>query len=102
MTRSVNALEQALSYENNPALSLRLARLYLEIGRWAAAEKTLRRFLKRAKGKQTDQAWLLLGIACHEADAPEQAKQAFSEALKFSNTREQAEQWLSFLQSTNS
>jgi tetratricopeptide (TPR) repeat protein len=102
MTRSVNALEQALSYESNPALSLRLARLYLETGRWAAAEKTLRRFLKRAKGKQTDQAWLLLGIACHEADAPEQAKQAFSEALKFSNTREQAEQWLSFLQSTNS
>ena len=97
---TVHALEKALSYERNPDLTLRLARLYLEVNRFDAAEKTLRRFLKDSKGKQTDQAWLLLGIACHEGKSIEQAKQAFSQALKSAKTRNQAQQWLSYLEST--
>jgi len=97
---TVNALEQALKFGQSAELSLRLARLYLEVGRRKAAEQTLRRFLQTEQGKQTDQAWLLLGIACHEGKSLEQARQAFSEALKSANTREQAQQWLSYLKST--
>ena len=59
---TVNALEQALRFQRSPEPTLRLARLYLEVNRWQAAEQTLRRFLKESKGKQTDEAWLLLGI----------------------------------------
>jgi tetratricopeptide (TPR) repeat protein len=98
---TVKALEKALSYERDSELTLRLARLYLEVGRWQAAEKTLRRFLKDAKGGQTDQAWLLLGIACHEGKSPDQAKRAFSQALKSAKTREQAQQWLGYLENTS-
>ncbi|MGD8589063.1 MAG: tetratricopeptide repeat protein [Chromatiales bacterium] len=96
---TVTALEKALSFERNPELSLRLARLYLEVNRPAAAEKTLRQFLKQSKGKHTDEAWLLLGIACHEGKSLEQARQAFNQALKSANTRDQAQQWLSYLES---
>jgi tetratricopeptide (TPR) repeat protein len=103
MKHTVNALERALAFERSSELTLRLARLYLEVSRWEAAEKTLRRFLKEHQGiaKQTDEAWLLLGIACHEGKSSDRAKQAFSEALKSSKTRDQAQQWLSFLQSKN-
>jgi tetratricopeptide (TPR) repeat protein len=97
---TVNALEQALEFGQRPELSLRLARLYLEVGRWNEAEQTLRRFLQTEKGTQTDQAWLLLGIACHEGKSLEQARQAFSQALKSAKTRNQAQQWLSYLEST--
>jgi tetratricopeptide (TPR) repeat protein len=102
--RTVAALEQALSFEPGPPLTLRLARLYLEVERWDDAERTLRRFLGEHSGEseQIDRAWLLLGIACHENHAPEAARQAFEQALRFTETRDQAEQWLSYLQSKNS
>jgi tetratricopeptide (TPR) repeat protein len=96
---TIMALEQALRFERDPQLTLRLARLYLEVGRWQAAEQTLRLFLKHAQGEQTDQAWLLLGIACQEGNSLQQAREAFSEALKSAKTREQAELWLNFLES---
>jgi tetratricopeptide (TPR) repeat protein len=98
LERSIVALERALAFERQPELTLRLARLYLEVDRWNEAEQTLRRFLQTAKGKHTDQAWLLLGIAYLEGASAEAAKQAFGEALKSANTHDQAKQWLDYLQ----
>lgn len=100
MDKTIAALEQAALLRVDPDLSLRLAQLYLESNRWDAAEKTLREFLskKQPSVEKTNRAWLLLGIACYEGSSPERAISAFSEARKFEKTRNEAEQWLSFLQ----
>lgn len=95
--KAIAALENSLSVEADPGRSLRLAQLYLEGGQHGKARARLRNLLQQKQGKTESQAWMLLGIACYEDAEPEQAKAAFSEAQKFTKTRQQAEQWLAFL-----
>lgn len=95
--RSIEALEKAVAAGDDADLSLRLAQLYLENRRWTDAEKILLNKLKQKDPKAQDQAWLLLGIARYEAKAVDKSRNAFSKAAKFPKTRQQAEQWLAFL-----
>ncbi|MEN8180014.1 MAG: tetratricopeptide repeat protein [Pseudomonadota bacterium] len=97
MDNSITAFEKAVARGGGVELRLRLAQLYLETRRWSDAQDRLREILKEKDSKWRDRSWLLLGIACYEGKAMEQARSAFSEALKFKKTQKEAEQWLAFL-----
>ena len=99
--RSIAALKNAINHVGAKAsLELRLAQLYFESEQWRPAENAL---LSVIKGKLTDaeagRAWLLLGIVRHNREAFENAKAAFFEAAKLSATKEDAANWLAYLQS---
>ncbi|MDJ0806017.1 MAG: tetratricopeptide repeat protein [Gammaproteobacteria bacterium] len=94
---SIAAYEKAVSKGAGSEVSLRLAQLYLESQRWADAREQLQKIVKAQDTQAKDRSWLLLGIACYEDKAEDQARTAFQQAMKFQKTRNEAEQWLAFL-----
>ncbi|VAX11445.1 hypothetical protein MNBD_GAMMA26-2514 [hydrothermal vent metagenome] len=100
--KAVAALEKAKAKLRNPQLGLRLAQLYMASQRWVEAGKTLDTILKAGKlnATGTGQAWILLGIAQHEAKSLPEARAAFEQAKKHRKTADSAEQWLAFLDQT--
>ncbi len=99
--RSIVALEKAIKHGGaGPGLGLRLAQLHLVSENWRQAESAL---LGVLKGELTDaesgRTWLLLGIARQHGKSLETAKAAFVEAAKLSTTKQDAEQWLAYLES---
>lgn len=97
MDASIAAYAKAVARGGDSGLRLRLAQLYLEERQWSKARKRLLEVIESKETKWRDRGWLLLGIACFEENALEQARSAFSEALKFAKTRQQAAQWLTYL-----
>lgn len=100
--RSIEALQAAIRLADNADLRLRLARLYLGQESWQPAANTLDELL--ASGtldkRQHGTAWLLLGIARHEAGEDGQSAAAFRRASQYQEVHETAQQWLAYLEST--
>jgi len=100
MTRAATALEHAVKTSNKVDLNLKLAQLYIENEQWKNAATRLQKILKfkELKDDETGQAWLLLGIANMNRNTNHKAAStAFSEAARFSKTRKDAAQWLSYI-----
>ena len=74
-----------------------LAQLYLEDERWNEAARALVRALEKPGLKTPGTAWLLLGIARYELEATASAREAFSKAAGFADSRKPARQWLEHL-----
>ena len=100
--KAVAALEKAKATLRNPQLGLRLAQLYIELRRWQEADKTLGAIINdgKLKAAEAGQAWILLGIARHEAKSASKARIAFEQAAKYKKTANSAKQWLAFLDQT--
>ena len=73
----------------NPRLNLRLAQLYIESRRWKEADRTLDALISDGKlsATSTGQAWMLLGVARHEAKSLPEARAAFEHAKRISQNR---------------
>ncbi|MCB1876404.1 MAG: tetratricopeptide repeat protein [Chromatiales bacterium] len=103
-TKSMEALRRASKIKGaTGSLRIRLAQLYLEARQWDTAQASLDELLSKTTLDDDDrgQAWLLLGIARHGAQSPQEARAAFTQAAKLASSRDQARQWLGYLDNTD-
>ncbi len=91
--RAIEALEQAAKSTEDGELVLRLAYLYVEKEAWRQVIPTLEK-ARRLGVKKPGESALLQGIAASELGSHEEAIKAFSIALKYEGTKEQATAWL--------
>lgn len=92
MDRAITALERASKTTDDGELVLRLAYLYVEKENWQKVIPTLERARQLGVKKPGDTA-LLQGIAATELGSHEEAIKAFSVAMKYEETRDQAAAW---------
>ena len=95
--RAIAAYHKALAIEARADLEMQLAQLYLEDENWQQAADLLESALRRPDLENPGQAWLLLGVARYELNAPGQARQAFAQARTYDGVRKTARQWLAHL-----
>lgn len=96
--RAASAMRTVAKRENNADTWLRLAKLEVDLGRWAAAAAALRKALGiGGLGNNQGAALMTLGIAEFQQGNAIAATEVFNQALDISNTAALAEQWLDYL-----
>jgi tetratricopeptide (TPR) repeat protein len=89
---------RAASMKDDGDLDFRIGSTYVEEEQWREAERYLQRALsKGGLGNNTGHAWLLLGHTRMSMGNRSGAQTAFNRAMDFSNSRNDAEQWLTFI-----
>ncbi|MBB5518138.1 hypothetical protein [Amphiplicatus metriothermophilus] len=107
--RAIPVLQQAARMSDSGELSYRLGQVLLADEQYAASERALVAALNKGgmTQTQTGDAWLLLGTARFSQAGPgdratrARAREAFSRALNYSNTRGQARQWIEYIDAIN-
>jgi hypothetical protein len=95
--KAVATLEQAVNDETGPDLLQQLAGLYLVAELWDHAGKALEQGIAMASGEQKDRMLITLGIVRYRQERLEQARRAFEQASHGAASRDQAAQWLQYL-----
>lgn len=98
-THAINALEQASTLHDKGDLYLQLGRIHVEQEKWQDAVVAIKKALKKGGLKQTEEAYILLGISYFESGQLKSARSAFDNAMKYAKTRKSAQQWLKFISS---
>lgn len=98
--KSIDALKAAASYAEDGALFIRAAQLEMSLADWEGAEAAARSAIEKGGLTSEDEgtAWLLIGTSAAEQDDFDTAVKAFEEARGYPETRENASQWLAFVQ----
>lgn len=98
--KGIEALKKAASYAEDGALYIRAAQLEMSLANWDGAVAATQAALDKGnlESDETGTAWLLLGTAAAEQDQFETAIKAFEKARGYPETRENATQWLAFVQ----
>jgi len=97
LKKSSTALEEAARRSDNSDLWLQLARLYQAQENWLASKAAVQTALAKGKLSDPEQAYMILGIASAHLNETKIARDAFRQARNFSDTRQQAGQWLNWL-----
>jgi tetratricopeptide (TPR) repeat protein len=95
--RSEEPLREAAELSKKGRLYIRLARIQIEQELWKKAQKNLAKGLKKGKLRKPGEAWLLMGVSCHEQDKPICSRRAFNKATNFKRQKKSAQQWLQYL-----
>ncbi|MEA2094984.1 MAG: hypothetical protein U9P11_10535 [Pseudomonadota bacterium] len=95
---AIRAYQQVAAAGHNAEADFTLAQLYLEDERWDEAAAVLESALAKTGLRNPGNAWLLLGIAHYELNAPAAARGSFQKATRFEATRKTARQWLAHLE----
>lgn len=98
LDESVRTLLRAAARFGDSAHYLRAAELQIQLEQWKDAAESLELALKDENLAKPSRARLLLGIAHYERGDARAALQAFELASRDDSTREQAQQWLHYLQ----
>ncbi|HEX7047563.1 MAG TPA: tetratricopeptide repeat protein [Gammaproteobacteria bacterium] len=98
--KAIEALKKAAEYAEDGSLYIRAAQLEMSLANWEGATTAVQKALEKGglDSEETGNAWLLLGTAAAEQDDFETAIKAFEEARGYPETRENATQWLAFVQ----
>ena len=96
--RSADALKRAAQVENNGEIWKRLAQVLAEEERWTDAIEAADQAVK-AGAKDPGDALMIKGLASYNANRPKTAIAAFNQALRYEESRKQARQWLTFVES---
>lgn len=96
--RSADALKRAAQANNNGEIWKRLAQVLAEEERWADAIEAADAAVN-AGVKDAGDALMIKGLASYNANRPKTAIAAFNQALRYEESRKQARQWLSFVES---
>ncbi|HEX7030277.1 MAG TPA: tetratricopeptide repeat protein [Gammaproteobacteria bacterium] len=98
--KGIAAMKKAAEYAEDGALFIRAAQLEMSLANWEGAAAAARKALEKGglDSEETGNAWLLLGTAAAEEDDFETAVEAFEKARGYPETRENATQWLAFVQ----
>lgn len=103
--RAIPVLQRASQMSSTGELSYRLGQVLTADEQYASAERALRTALNKGgmTARQTGDAWLLLGTAIFSQAGPEdvdiwrRARDAFVRAQNYSNTAQQARQWVQYI-----
>lgn len=95
--QAIHAYALAAQGATGAEIDFTLAQLYLEDERWDEAARALEAALEKTGLSRPGTAWLLLGIARYELDAPGPAREAFARAAGFADAGKTARQWLEHL-----
>lgn len=95
--RAIPPLEVAAEKDDDGKLFVRIARLYMDLYEFGAAEKAARKALATEDLEDTGDAWLLVGMAMARSDKLDGARRAFVEAARYKDTEKWAAQWLRFV-----
>lgn len=89
------AFKQAAQYSDKGEIYFRLGQIYIEDERWKAAVEALEKAINKGGLKKTGDAWFLAGVAAFNAKDRARAEAAFSKAMNYEESRNNATQWLS-------
>jgi len=92
--RAIDALRRAGAQAGNGRIDLRVAYLLIEKEQWKQAEAALQQAVRKGGLRRPGKAWLLLGIAAYEQKQLDRAREYFSKAASFDDTRSDANQWI--------
>ena len=96
--QAVGPLLRAAELSDDGEIYYRLAQVHLQREKWADATSALREAMKKGGLENQGAAQLLMGIAYYSQKKPERAKTWFTRAKKSPDTREDATNWLNYLQ----
>jgi tetratricopeptide (TPR) repeat protein len=97
--KAIGALSRAGEEAENGKIDLRVAYLLIEKEQWKQAEKSLNKALRKGGLRKPGKAWLLLGMSAYETQRYDKAKQYFSKATAYEDSRKDANQWISHIES---
>lgn len=96
--KAAEALDQALAQKGQGSWWLQLGQIRLDSRQWRQAEMALSTAIKLGGlGRNADEAYLALGLARYQQRNFNGARNAFTEAGKFKNSKTVAAQWLKYL-----
>lgn len=96
--KSIEAYKKASALADSGKVELLLGQVYLEQEDWANAQKAFQTALKKGNlKKQTGSAILGLGMTAYYQEDRDGALKYFTQAQKFKQQREAADNWISFL-----
>jgi len=96
--KSVAPLQRAAELSKDGEIFVRLAQVHLQREKWAEAEKALQRALAKGGLQNPGSAQLLMGITFYSQNRPHEALSWFSEANQHEQTREEAQNWLKYIE----
>jgi tetratricopeptide (TPR) repeat protein len=94
---AVAPLAQAAKLATTGDLYMRLAQVHIQRERWAEATIALEQALEKGGLADEGDVYLLMGIAHYSQKRPGHATRWFRRALEHSNSRKEAESWLSYI-----
>ncbi len=97
--RAAAALKKASALHSTGELSFRLGQIYIEQENWKKAHAALLKAINKGGLSDPGTAQILFGLSCHELHFPDKARQAFSRAQKYSNSRKTGREWVNYLDS---
>jgi tetratricopeptide (TPR) repeat protein len=95
--KAIGVLETTLAASPDPDAYGRLAQLYFSREAWDDAARVLQEGIRVAAEKQRGRLWMRLGVVRYRQGYSEQARAAFEQARRGTETRDQAEQWIRYL-----
>lgn len=98
--KGIEAMGQAAALTDDGELYLRQSQLYMSVADWDGAMRAAQNAIDKGnmEQKKMGRAWLLRGTAAAEAKDFDVAIASFNKAAGYEDTRKQARQWLSFVQ----
>jgi tetratricopeptide (TPR) repeat protein len=95
--RAIPVLERLANQTNDGEWSVKLAEAHFELNNLAQAETAFEQALNRGGLEQTGTAWALLGTVRYQRGDEQGALAAYREAARFSQSRREANGWISFI-----
>lgn len=95
--KAIATLEQAVADDASPDLHQQLAGLYIIAEVWDGAARVLEQGIAKASAEQKDRMLITLGMVRYRQQSPKQARLAFEQVSQGAAARDQAEQWLQYL-----
>ncbi len=96
--QAIEALQAASKAGGDAQLTLRLAQMLYEEGRYSDAVAAADRALGKGGAADQDQVYVIKGLALYELERFGDARTAFGQAAKYEGSRQVAQQWLAYLQ----
>jgi tetratricopeptide (TPR) repeat protein len=96
--KSLPPLEAAADMSRDGELNLYLGQAYLNLDRYEEAADALQEGIRKGGIKNLGQANVMLGLALFELDKLDAARRAFQVAREDEETRDAANQWLSYVE----
>lgn len=100
--KAAAVLEQMVPLDKTGTSDLKLGQVYVSMEKWEKAVTALSKSLAKLKGNDVGKANLLLGMAYFHIGKPQKATNCFNKAVGFKAQRNQAAQWLHYLEQLNS
>ena len=97
--KAIEALSKAGEAADNGKIDLRVAYLLIEKENWSQAERALHRAVKKGGLRKPGKAWILLGMTAYELGRYSDANKYLNKAAGFEDSRDDAKQWLSHIES---